>query len=151
MRHICQAPTILLSGNYKNGSLSSSTCVFHEQFAEKECRDFVSPHSYVCNNKVQIKNANRRFGGWFDSLDHCKTEKTDRNILLFSFGNYPSKDHGNYDAINNATADALAFQKQIFPPIVPLVASHFGFLLAHRRIWAYNDTLENPSRTQSLN
>ena len=104
MRQMYSAMLITLSGNYRNGSLISSTgCEFHKQFNDKKCGVHnLNHHGLVCGGEVVLDPVLTGI----DNLNLCL--KDNKTVILWSFGNYKTTRYGRH-GVNNATAYSELF------------------------------------------
>lgn len=112
MRQIYSAMLITLSGNYRNGSLVSSTgCEFHKQFNDKKCGVHnLNHHGVVCDGEVLLDPILTGI----DNLNLCL--KDNKTVILWSFGNYKTTRFGRH-GVNNATAYSDLFLNSPCPLI----------------------------------
>lgn len=117
MRQMYTGLFLLLSGNYKNGSLieseESKTCEYHKQLYEKRCGvQLLNHYGFVCNGKVHLDPL---LNG-LNNLNHCS--ELDKNVILFSFGNHKTQSgNGGRWGVNNATIYKEFFEDYTCPGI----------------------------------
>jgi hypothetical protein len=150
MRQIYAAMLITLNGNYRDGSIANATlapdCKYHAQFFEKRCNTRqLNHHGVVCGGRITLDPIIAGFG------DMGLCSKTEGSVVLWSFGNYKLSRYGRH-GVNNATAYAEFFQKDICPALARKKASTMDALKAttpgteqYSRLMRYGEVSESCS------
>lgn len=161
MRQIYAAMLITLRGDYKYGSLASSTatphCSFNHQFNEKTCGVYQLDHQgKVCDGRIHLEP----FLNFFDSTRDCQL--SNGSVVLWSFGNHKCTRYGR-TGVNNATELQGCFEGGICKDlknhesddkyshrIKPNGTCSVWWISTHHRVRGYFED-ETPERVEGFN